>query len=245
MTRAKGFFKWFRSPVNLVAGSLVVGGFLLTEIDWGYLALCALGTFGPGILRELGWLKDKDELELQAARRAGYHAYLVGGLMVFLLVAMFRHLEGPTEAPTPLDHPSMLVTSILVVMWFTWLLSSLLSYWGALKSARRILYAFGVVWLIFNILAGEGDWKTSAMQSLLAVPFFAMAWAAPRWPRVAGVLLLAVSAYLFWFLGFFKIFTDPLGMGRSVVVVLFLGPLVASGLALLKASTEDDSQEAI
>lgn len=28
-----------------------------------------LGTFGPGILRELGWLKDKDEFERRAALR--------------------------------------------------------------------------------------------------------------------------------------------------------------------------------
>ena len=164
-------------------------------------------------------------------------------MMVFLLVAAYRSLEGSAEELTPLDHPSALVTAILVVMWFTWLLSSLLSYWGALKTARRILYAFGGVWLIFNIMAGEGNWMTSFMQSLLAVPFFAMAWAANRWPRVAGVILLAVSAFFFWFFGLAEIFTNPLEMGRAVVVVLFLGPLFASGVALLNVRATDDLEE--
>ena len=233
MSRSAALKTWFRSPVNLIAGSLVILGFVLSEIDWGFLALCAVGTFGPGILRELGWLKDKDEFEMRAARRAGYHAYLAGGLLVFLLVAAYRSLEGHAENPTPIDHPSALVTAILVVMWFTWLVSSLLSYWGTLKTARRILYTFGGVWLIFNILSGEGNWQVSVIQSLLAVPFFAMAWASGRWPRIAGGILLAVSICFFWLFKLAEIFTNPLEMGRVVVLVLFLGPLIASGLALL------------
>jgi hypothetical protein len=243
MTRLSTFATWFRSPSNVIAGTLVLAGFLLAEIDWGFIGLAGIGIFGPGILRELGWLRDKDEFELRAARRAGYHAYLVGGLLVFLLIAAYRHLEGPDELPTPLDHPSQLVTTIFAVLWFTWLLSSLLSYWGALKTARRILFAFGTVWLIFNILAGEGNWMTSFMQSLLAVPVFAAALLGGRWPRIFGVLLLLVSGYFFHLFGFVAIFTAPLAMGRSVVLVLFFGPLVASGLALLRATNTEDSEK--
>jgi hypothetical protein len=87
---------------------VVVLGFLLTGVSWGFLTLVALGTFGPGILRELGWLKDKDEFERRAARRAGYHAYLVGGFVTFLLVAYLRSGERSIE------HPGELVTLILV-----------------------------------------------------------------------------------------------------------------------------------
>ncbi len=242
MSNPNAIKSWFTSPVNLIAGSLVILGFALTGIDWGFLALSALGTFGPGILREIGWLRDKDEFEMRAARRAGYHAYLAGGLLVFLLVAKFRSLAGAADVPTPMDHPSELATAILVTMWFTWLVSSLLSYWGALKTVRRILYGFGAVWLGFNILSGEGDWQISAMQSLLAVPFFALAWASGRWPRFAGVLLLTVSGGLFWFFGLAEIINEPLAMGRVVVFVLFLGPLIASGLALLCAGPEDEFQ---
>ena len=60
MSRSSAFISWFRSPSNIVSGSLVLLGFMLTVIDWGFLALCAVGTFGLGILRELGWLRDKD-----------------------------------------------------------------------------------------------------------------------------------------------------------------------------------------
>ena len=225
---------WFRSPANVVAGGLVVLGGALTALDWGWLALVAAGTFGPGLLRELGWLHDKDECEMRAARRAGYHAYLVGGLLVFLLVAAYR-----SHAPTAVD-PAELTTAILAVMWFTWLLSSLLSYWGALQTVRRILYVFGGVWLLFNILSGEGNWRVGFMQSLLAVPFFALALVAGRRPRLAGVLLLAAAAFFFWLFGMVEIFTRPLGMGRIVVLVLFLGPLVASGVALLGGRAPND-----
>ena len=79
--------RWRPAPATLIASGVVVLGFLLTGVSWGFLALVAVGTFGPGILRELGWLKDKDEFERRAARRAGYHAYLVGGFITFLIVA--------------------------------------------------------------------------------------------------------------------------------------------------------------
>ncbi|MBU0741469.1 hypothetical protein KKG45_02280 [bacterium] len=243
MSRSRAIASWFRSPSNVIAGTLVLGGFILAEIDWGFIALTGVGIFGPGILRELGWLRDKDEFEMRAARRAGYHAYLVGGLVVFLLIAVYRSLEGPEETPTPIDYPSLLVTTIFAVLWFTWLLSSLLSYWGALKSARRILYAFGTVWLIFNIMAGEGNWVTSVMQSLLAVPFFAAAWLGPRWPRLFGTILLLASGYFFYLFGYHEMLADPLAWGRSVVLVLFFGPLVASGIALFKSAQIRDGDE--
>jgi len=229
---------WLRSPANIVAGVLVILGFALTAIDWGFLALSALGTFGPGILRELGWLRDRDEFQMRAARRAGYHAYLAGGLLVFLIVALFRSQAGPTDEPAPLASPAALMTTILAVMWFTWLISSLLSYWGPHKTARRLLYAFGSVWLLFNIMSGEGNWITSVMQSLLAVPFFVLGWAADRWPRVTGMALLGVAGFFFYFFGLVEIFTHPLDRGRTEVVILFLGPLVASGVALLVSGRE-------
>jgi len=46
-----------------------------------------VGAFGPGILRELGWLKDQDEFQRRAAHRAGYHAFAVTGLVAFFIYA--------------------------------------------------------------------------------------------------------------------------------------------------------------
>jgi len=236
MTSSNAVGKWFRSPSNLIASLLVMGGFFLSALDEGWLVLMGLGTMGPGILREFGWLKDKDEFELRIARRAGYHAYLIGGLMLFLLMAVYRHQE------LVIEEPSSLVTSVLVVMWFTWLLSSLVAYWGPVKMAKRILYTFGVVWLIFNILAGEGDWVTSVMQSMLAIPFFVAAVTADRWPRVVGGLLVVISVYLFWFFGWDELFHEPFRGGLEAIV-LFLGPLVASGIGMLSGGAKEEPAE--
>lgn len=218
-----------RPPLaTLIAGVLVLGGFLLSTLSWGFLTISAVAMFAPGILRELGWITDKDEFQLDAARRAGYHAYLVGGLFAFVLAIWLRTGAGYEGRLAPA------VEAVLVVMWFTWLLSSLFSYWGAVRTASRILMIFGIVWLIFNILAGEGNWKVSFMQSLLAVPFFLLAWIAKRWTLVAGILLMALSFFFFSFFGLQDDFSQgPRGLRRLPVLVLFIGPLLCSGVALL------------
>jgi hypothetical protein len=238
MTKRQSVAAWFRSPSNLVASALVIGGFMLTSVDEIWALLMGVGIFGPGILREIGWLRDKDELELRAARRAGYHAYLVGGLMIFTLVAVYRSKEPV------IDEPSSLMLSIFVVIWFTWLISSLMSYWGAVKMARRILYAFGVVWLLFNIAAGEGHVLSILRQCLFAVPFFAAAVFADRFPRVVGLLLIGVSVFLFFMFGWEEIFQVRPFQGGIEAIVLFLGPLVVSGVALLVGRPEP-AEEAV
>ncbi|MCK4412437.1 MAG: hypothetical protein KAY32_02715 [Candidatus Eisenbacteria sp.] len=239
MSRLLARFGWRPAPATLVATGVVILGFVLCNISWGYLWVVALGTFGPGLLRELGLLRDKDEFERRAAHRAGYHAYLVGGLVTFLLLAHFRANEHPIQ------EPSSLVTAIFIVFWFTWLLSSLLSYWGPRKTASRLLVVFGSVWLLFVILSNTGpEWRGPMgiiMHSLLAIPFFALAYAARRWPRIAGVLLLGISGFFFYFFGLFEIVGEnPLEKGRPVVIVLFVGPLVASGLALLRVGSQEE-----
>lgn len=220
------------ATATLIGSGLVILGFFLAEIDWRFLAVSALGTFGPGILRELGWIRDKDEFQMQAVRRAGYHAFLAAGTVAFVLVGMVR------AADQGVGQAGELLTVVLVVLWFTWLLSSLVSYWGPRKTVSRILISFGLVWLFFNIIANTGSEYTGLlailMQSLLAVPFFLLAWAAGHWPRVAGILLLLVAGFAFWFFGLYEIFgPDPLAKGKVVVTVLFMGPLLASGLMLL------------
>ncbi len=235
--------RWRPTPAGLIAGFLVILGFVLTEIDWGFLALAALGTFGPGILREFGWLRDRDEFQLRAAHRAGHHAYLTAGLMAFLLVAYVRSKE-----PGPVD-PEPLVTAFLVILWFTWLLSSLLSYWGPRRTASRLLIVFGSFWLVFAVLSNLGPEYRGILGVLIGasitLPFFALAYTARRWPRITGVLLLAISAFFFYFFGLYEIFHDPLATGRPVVLVCFLGPLLASGIALLNVDSNEDEGEEI
>ncbi len=236
MAESSSLWRRRPAPATLIGAALVVLGILLTAVDWRFLGLCALGTFGPGILREWGWVKDKDEFQMRAVHRAGYHAYLAGGLTAFVLVGLIR------SAGEAVELGDELVTLLLAVLWFTWLLSSLYSYWGPRRTVSRILLIFGSVWLLFNIIGNiEHGIISLLMQSLLAVPFFLLAWAARRWPRIAGVFLLLVTAFFFYFFRLYEIFgPDPLVKGRFMVIVLFLGPLAASGVMLLgKDSSEE------
>ena len=219
-------------PVAWVAGALVLLGFLLPgkegAFGWWAILLTGLGTFGPGVLRELGWLKDKDEFEMQAARRAGYHAFLVAGLAAFLWIAFLR--SGPRQ----LQHPEELATFFAAVLWFTWMFSALITYWGARKTAFRMLMLYGAAWLAFNILGHLRQPQVMVMQCLLAVPFFGGAVLSRRWPRFTGATLLGVAVFLA-----VLILRIHLARGLGLVVsaitlLLFIGPLVGSGLALLR-----------
>ncbi|MDP1797939.1 MAG: hypothetical protein Q8K78_10675, partial [Planctomycetaceae bacterium] len=234
--------KWCPTYSTLVGGVLVVAGLLLTSVSWWCLLLTAVGGFGPGILREQGWLHDKDEFQLYASYRSGYHAYLVSGFVAVLLVAYFRS-SGQT-----IDDPQELATLFLVLQFFTALLSSLIGYWGTQKAATRILALFGCAWLVFAILSNLGrewtGWTALLLSPLLAAPFFVLAWLAPHRPRLTGVLLMAVSIFFVQFFGFFR-HQHLAVVNQAITFVLFVGPLLASGIALIGtrgdiAREEDD-----
>lgn len=219
--------QWHPSLTTLIASGLVILGLLLAPVNWGFLVLVALGTLGPGILREFGWLRDKDEFQQRAARRAGFHAYLVTGFIAFLLVAYLRSGERDIK------DPEELATFFLALLCFTWFFSTLLSYWGPQKTAWRTLVVFGSAWFLVTVLDNFDDPVAMFMQVLvMAAPFFGLAFLARKWPRVAGVLLIAASVFYLFYLGMLR--SSPMGLAtRGLVLVLFLGPLVASGVALL------------
>ncbi len=238
MARLLARIGWRPTKATLIAAALIILGMVLMDLNWSFLFLVGLGMLGPGLLRELGWLKDQDEFQRQAARRAAYHAFLVTGFLAFFLVGLLRSgyqgIKDPEEA----------VSLLLVVLWFTWVLSSLLGYWGPKRTARTILITFGIFWLLFNVVGNLNSLSALVMQCLLAVPFFALAFAARRWPKVAGVLLIAASGFFFYFFGLYRIFgNEPLARGRGFVIVLFIGPLFASGVALLRCGSSDDPKE--
>lgn len=167
------------------------------------------------------------------------------GLVAFLLVAFFR--TGGT-----MEHPHRLVTFFLALLWFTWFFSSLLAYWGSQKTAARILIAFGSVWLVFTIISNLGPewtgWAALLLHPLLAAPFFVLAWLSGRWPRIAGVMLLVASVFLFMLIGLPTIAkTSILEVFTGDVFILLFGPLLASGIALLctgkKRECPEDAQE--
>ncbi|MCA9262019.1 MAG: hypothetical protein KDA61_22530 [Planctomycetales bacterium] len=239
MATASASVAWRPSLLHLVAGSLVFAGFLLTSVSWWFLLLTAAGATGPGLLREFGALRDRDEFQQRAAYRAGYHAFLVCGVMGFALVAFLR------SADRGIKDPEEIATLFLSTLWFVWLLSSLLDYWGPQKTASRMLLGFGTAWGAFVVLSNTGSewggWQPLAMHSLLAVPFFGLAWTSRRWPKVTGLLLLALSGFFIYFFGFLR-GGYPAQITRWIVFVLFVGPLLASGAALTLQRWANDEE---
>jgi hypothetical protein len=213
---------------GLIAGFLVMAGIALSMfVAMRFLILAGLGAFGPGVLRELGWLKDRDEFQRLAAYRAGYLAYLVGGFAAVLAVSALKWREAN------LDGMVQWVALVLIVMWGTWLFSSLLGYWGARRMTARILVVFGLFWAIFAV---GGHWNEPAGWLIgfpVLAPYLALAWAAGRFPRATGAALLSLSALGFWF--FFDLgraFVDT--PSQIVTFVLLLAPLIGCGVALLR-----------
>jgi hypothetical protein len=240
MLRAPRWFLWHPSRATLIATGLVILGMALTEVSWWFLVLVGLGALGPGALRELGWLKDKDEYQLRAAQRAGYHAFLIGGFVAVLLTAYFRTGERQIK-----DAQS-LADLFLVLLWCTWLFSSLFAYWGAKRTAVRILVIFGTFWLLFVVAESLGERASLlgfVMHSLPALPFFLLAFLGCRWPRAAGAALMAAAAFFVYFFGWYKV--GAMGfVNQTVTMIIFIGPLVASGLALMASRAGEAKPDA-
>lgn len=243
MNRETTTRRWQPTATTWLAGSLVVSGSVLAGLfgAW-FLLLAALGAFGPGVLREAGWLRDKDELQLRAAHRAGYHAYVACGIAAFVSLAYLR--SGIRDAADSQN----LALLFLALLWCTWFLSALLSYWGPRKTAARILTAVGVFWLalmiINNLGPGWSGWPALLVQSLPAVPLFALAWTAPRWPRTTGAGLLALSLLTLILLAE-PARSDTGPIEQVIRVLLFFGPLLACGVSLLTVRKGDDDEDEV
>lgn len=234
MKTAARWYEWRPTPVGAIAGTMVIAGLVLTQLaSWWFLALAAAGAFGPGLLREMGLLHDQDEFQQRAARRAGYHAYLVTGAILFLVYAY-------TRAGNAIPSPEELSGFYLSLLAFAWMFSSLFSYWGARRTAFIILLVFGITWAVFNIWSNLQQPVTMLMQLLITTaPFFVLAFASRRWPRAAGAGLLALSAF-FLFVYFRGGANLPLVV-KAQTAVLFAGPLLTSGFALAGSRSDDDT----
>lgn len=210
--------------VSILSVVLVVAGLVLgATVDMAFLALFGLGALGPSILRALGILRDLDEFEVRAMHRAGFHAFVAAG--VFLCAVAAIQNAGNAN----LDHDAVPSTAALAVLLVTYLSSRLISYWGTREAAFRVLVVFGSFWLAFAFLSHPG--LEGLMEALVTVPFFALAFASRRWPRVAGVLLLLSAAAAFHLFKLHRAFSG--NHGSLMVLIVFFVPLLAMGIALL------------
>jgi hypothetical protein len=156
-----------------------------------WLILFAMGAFGPVLLRELGVLRDLDEFQCELSVRAGQRAYIVTG--IFPCVVVIARQWGEAN----LDDDPIAASAVLACLLVTYYMSCLTGFWGAQRAALRILVTFGTIWLVFILLshgqeALSGEVLGFFAELSLVLPFFALAWACQRWPRVAGALLLVV-----------------------------------------------------
>ena len=223
------------STAGLVAGGIVVIGVLLWMfVNKGLLIVAGAGVFGPGILREFGWLNDQDEFQRQAARRAGYHAWLVGGIAAVLILSLLQW--GKKGAAVSIEWIGL----ILALMWLTWMFSALLTYWGARRTTSVVLLTFGSFWLLFAVATiisevGEYSLGTNLLGVVASItivgPFFVGTWAVHRWPRVTGTVLVVIASLFTWKFG-------PWGMDdwstQLLTLTLLALPLLACGIALLR-----------
>lgn len=215
------------SRTGIVAFGLTTLGIVLgATVDMAFLLLAAAGMFGPNLLRELGLLRDRDERQQEAARRAAMHAYLVGG--IFTMAVVIAHEWGGVDLDEN-AYPAVLVLMAFVVPYF---LSYLTGFWGPERAAQRILLAFGLFWLVFNVLSHLEHPVAMVMQCLIAVPFFVLAALCRRWSRMVGVVLVGLACFVFFAFNMKDAFTGE-NEYALVIVLLFFLPLAYPGVALL------------
>jgi hypothetical protein len=223
-------------PVNVVAFALVAAGFALgSTVDLSFLALVAAGAFGPGILRQFGLLKYRDEFQRQASLVAGYRAYLVGGTFAVLLVVLlpWEDLGSVVEAGKSAANTTLLV------MLITYAISYLFHFWGARTAAFRILLVTGIGIAVYVAVLGvilEFPWLMM-LQGLISVSatLVALALLSKRFPRGSGLTLIVLTITGFTFL---QIERPDIPAMAWIIRALFLIPLLASGIRLLASRRE-------
>jgi len=159
-------------------------------------------------------------------------AYLVGGLFTMIVIIALEW--GSAD----LDDNAYSAAVLLLAFLVPYFCSYLTSFWGAEKAVRRILLAFGFFWLVFNVLGNLRHPVAMLMQCLVALPFFVLAFTSHRFPRVTGVVLLALAVFAFIFFDLHVAFLSSENFGKMAVILLLWLPLVYSGITLLPGRDE-------
>lgn len=221
------------TPALIQAAVIALGIVLWMTVGKEWIIVAGIGAFVPGILRELGIMRDLDEFQREVSRRAAFHAYLVGGLSTAGIITGL-HLTGNT-----VEYPGEMVTLILIILWMVWLFSYLLAFWGAQKTASVVLLAFGSFWILFGVLSGIGESEGGVVATLVGilmhlvfvVPFAVGAFTAMRWPKPTGWFLVGMGAFMLYFLGK----PSPMEWTTQLLTLTLVAvPILASGLGLVR-----------
>ncbi len=229
------------SGLGLAGLVLAVAGFFLgASVHMACFALVGVGAFGPGILRQFRLVDDLDEFQKEAVARAAHRAYLVSGL--FLTAVVIARQWGTRHLGDDFVPASLVLTLALAVYGGSYVLS----FWDAPKAAAIVLFTVGAFWLVFVALS-HGNEPLAALGegALVAGPFFLTAILARKWPRAAGLLLLALSVGTLFFFHLVPLRPVPAEwiFNKLFVAVLVPLPMAAIGLALLSRAAESRQNE--
>lgn len=153
-------------------------------------ALILAGLFGPGLLRELGVLRDQDEFQRQVAHRAGWRAFLAGGVA---LLALAHFMPWPEPPAFGRELPKIPLNAVLLVMLLTYVCSTLQDYWGARRGATAILLSLAIVFALAALLDEAPDWIGVLVDLRFSAGLLLALLVGRRYPQVAGALLLAFA----------------------------------------------------
>ena len=235
MTPTSFFRRFSIAKVGLAACVTAFAGIILgTTVHVGFFSLFALGAFGPGLLRELGLLHDLDDLQREATRRAGYRAYLASGF--FLTLVLIVRKWGELNLGDDMVPASLVLCLLLVVF----MLAFGLSFWDVRQAATIVLVALGLFWAAFVVLShGSEPVAMLTEGAVVVVPFLLGAYLCRRWPRLAGLLILAVAALAVYFFRLYEPQSAQRVFTKLFVVLLIPLPLAALGLALICPRNKD------
>jgi hypothetical protein len=186
--------------IDWIALGIGVLGLVLSRIQIpggsNWVGLIGLAVFGPPLLRELGWLKDDDEYSRNIRWRAGFHAVLAVGLLIFLNKLLFPLIQSHPDAATGkyTFFPNETMRQYLVVAF---LFSYLIQYWGPPLGVFRILLGVAGMTLLEGFLVIVIQRNHPEVYSLVILGIVALLVGMAfftRWkPRIGGIVLLLLG----------------------------------------------------
>jgi hypothetical protein len=218
---------------------LVFTGLLLAHsLDPRFMAIMAIGVFGPLVLRCFPLLDYPDEFRLDVLRRAGHQSYVVV-CSILASVVVARSRGGSLVG----SDMSFQADVLLLVAMFVFYLNYSLGFWGVRVGAIRICKTIGVLLvtqsMIVMVRRGLGDpWWVNILEPVaIAVLFFLPAFSIRRWPRASGRVmvilgLISAIAYLLWS---YKMRSDYVSVWKLAYIPLWLClPYLVCGFNLLR-----------